>query len=125
LSPEPKAPPPVHKVYEAGGDCAAAPDCEYRLQEQRLRVGAAVAAEAREEVRTHVGLRCSAGIATNKLCAKLVSGLHKPDDQTLLLPSEARATVAPLPVSVGFSVYGSGFRVQGSGYRVQGPGCRV
>jgi nucleotidyltransferase/DNA polymerase involved in DNA repair len=47
---------------------------------------------------TEVGLRCSAGIATNKLCAKLVSGLHKPDDQTLLPPCEAADTVAPLPV---------------------------
>lgn len=32
------------------------------------------------------GLRCSAGIACNKLLAKLCSGLHKPNDQTILPP---------------------------------------
>jgi nucleotidyltransferase/DNA polymerase involved in DNA repair len=29
------------------------------------------------------------GIACNKLLAKLVSGVHKPDDQTILPPPEA------------------------------------
>jgi hypothetical protein len=29
------------------------------------------------------------GIACNKLLAKMVSGVHKPDDQTILLPTEA------------------------------------
>jgi hypothetical protein len=33
-----------------------------------------------------------------KLGAKLASGLHKPDDQTVLPPSQAAAVVAPLPV---------------------------
>ncbi len=31
------------------------------------------------------------------MLAKLVSGLHKPDDQTVLPPPEAAAFVAPLP----------------------------
>ena len=41
-----------------------------------------------------VGLRCSAGIATNKLCAKLVSGLPNPTSDHPA-PGEAAATVAP------------------------------
>ena len=32
------------------------------------------------------------------MLAKLVSGLHKPDDQTVLLPSAAEAFVAQLPL---------------------------
>ena len=32
------------------------------------------------------------------MLAKLVSGLHKPDDQTVLLPPDASAFVAPLPI---------------------------
>ena len=32
------------------------------------------------------------------MLAKLVSGLHKPDDQTVLLPPEVAEFVAPLPV---------------------------
>lgn len=43
------------------------------------------------------GFRSSAGIACNRMLAKLVSGLHKPDDQTVLPPSYAAAFVAPLP----------------------------
>jgi hypothetical protein len=33
--------------------------------------------------------RCSAGISVNKLLAKLVSGLHKPNQQTVLAPEQA------------------------------------
>ena len=66
--------------------------------ERRLRVGAAIAAEAREALRLELGLRCSAGIAHNKMCAKLASGLHKPDDQTVLPRVETASTVAPLPL---------------------------
>ena len=32
------------------------------------------------------------------MLAKLVSGMHKPDDQTILLPPDAPAFVATLPV---------------------------
>ena len=64
---------------------------EEAVTERRLWVGAAIAAEAREAVRIEAGLRCSAGIANNKLGAKLASGLHKPDDQTVLPPSQAGA----------------------------------
>jgi DNA polymerase iota len=68
------------------------------VQERRLRVGASVAAEAREAVRAESGLRMSAGVAHNKTLAKLISGLHKPDDQTVLPASHAARVVEPLPV---------------------------
>ena len=68
------------------------------VQERRLRVGAAVAAEAREAVRAASGLRMSAGVAHNKTLAKLISGLHKPDDQTVLPASHAARVVELLPV---------------------------
>jgi len=43
-------------------------------------------------------VRCAAGVAANKMIAKLVSGVHKPDDQTYVPPGfRARASlVAPL-----------------------------
>ena len=55
-----------------------------------IAVASMIAKEARHAVKTETGFRCSAGIASNKLLAKLCSGLHKPDDQTILLPSEAQ-----------------------------------
>ena len=68
--------------------------------ERRVRVGAAVAAEARAAVLAETGVRCSAGVAANKMIAKLVSGVHKPDDQTYVPPGfRARASlVAPLAI---------------------------
>ena len=35
------------------------------------------------------GYSCSAGVASNKLLAKLCCGLHKPNQQTLVLPGTA------------------------------------
>ena len=49
-------------------------------------------------LQAEAGFRCSAGISSNRMLAKLVSGLHKPDDQTVLLPPDALDFVGPLPV---------------------------
>uniref|UniRef100_A0A1A7X8D8 Polymerase (DNA directed) iota n=2 Tax=Iconisemion striatum TaxID=60296 RepID=A0A1A7X8D8_9TELE len=51
----------------------------------RLALGSHIAAELREAVRSKLGLTGCAGIATNKLLAKLVSGTFKPNQQTVLL----------------------------------------
>ncbi|XP_054466615.1 DNA polymerase iota isoform X2 [Anoplopoma fimbria] len=45
-----------------------------------------IAAELREAMHSKLGLTGCAGIATNKLLAKLVSGSFKPNQQTTLLP---------------------------------------
>jgi len=63
-----------------------------------LRAGSQLAARLRAALLAEVGLTASAGVAHNKLLSKLVSGLHKPDQQTSLPSTEARAFVAPLPV---------------------------
>lgn len=52
----------------------------------RLALGSEIAAELREDIRSKLGLTGCAGIATNKLLAKLVSGAFKPNQQTTLLP---------------------------------------
>eukprot|EP00884_Botryococcus_braunii_P008015 jgi/Botrbrau1/17214/Bobra.0620s0004.1 len=64
----------------------------------RLKIGSAIAAEARTAIKAETGFRCSAGIACNRMLAKLISGIHKPDDQTILLPQDAAAFVHNLPV---------------------------
>ncbi|XP_072430269.1 DNA polymerase iota [Chiloscyllium punctatum] len=52
----------------------------------RLALGSQIAAEMRTVIFNGVNLTGSAGIAPNKLLAKLVSGTFKPDQQTTLLP---------------------------------------
>ena len=49
----------------------------------------AIVARARSTVKERLGFTCSAGIAANKLLAKLCGGLHKPNQQTVLPPEEA------------------------------------
>lgn len=52
----------------------------------RIALGSHIAAELREAIHCKLGLTGCAGIATNKLLAKLVSGTFKPNQQTSLLP---------------------------------------
>ncbi|XP_029960529.1 DNA polymerase iota [Salarias fasciatus] len=56
------------------------------IDHQRLALGSHIAAELREAIHSKLGLTGCAGIANNKLLAKLVSGTHKPNQQTALLP---------------------------------------
>lgn len=57
--------------------------------EQRLKLGTQIAKEMRESIRKKFGLTCCAGIAHNKLLAKLVGSTHKPNQQTVLFPNSA------------------------------------
>ncbi|XP_073697086.1 DNA polymerase iota [Garra rufa] len=52
----------------------------------RLAVGSVIAAEMRQAIFSTLGLTGCAGVANNKLLAKLVSGTFKPNQQTTLLP---------------------------------------
>jgi len=77
--------------------------------DELLMHGTAVARDARASVLRETGLRVSAGIAHNRLLAKLASGLHKPDGQTALPSSEGARFVEPLAVRV---LPGVGSRVE-------------
>merc|ERR1711920_494603 len=63
-----------------------------------LAAGAAIVARARTAVKERLGFTCSAGIAANKMLAKLCGGLHKPNQQTVLPPCAVTALLDPLPV---------------------------
>uniref|UniRef100_A0A1B6CDJ9 UmuC domain-containing protein n=1 Tax=Clastoptera arizonana TaxID=38151 RepID=A0A1B6CDJ9_9HEMI len=54
---------------------------------KRLKYGSIIANEIRGEIKEILNLTCSAGIGHNKLVAKLVSSIHKPDQQTTILPN--------------------------------------
>lgn len=61
-----------------------------------LAIGSQVAAELREAIHSKLGLTGCAGIATNKLLAKLVSGTFKPNQQTTLLPEDVSNMMSSL-----------------------------
>ncbi len=60
--------------------------------------GAAIAREIRHQIREETGLSASAGIAPNKLVAKIASDWRKPDGQFEVGPGEVEEFMAALPV---------------------------
>lgn len=63
---------------------------------ERLCIGSRIAADIRNRIKSDLGLTCSAGIAHNKLLAKLAGGINKPDDQTLVYPCNATELVVSM-----------------------------
>lgn len=62
----------------------------------RLVVGSQIAAEMREAMYHQLELTGCAGVAPNKLLAKLVSGVFKPNQQTVLLPESCQDLIHSL-----------------------------
>ena len=61
---------------------------------ERIR---ATAQSIKEAVRAATGLRCSIGIAENKLLAKIASDIDKPDGLTILCEGDLARRIWPLP----------------------------
>ncbi|XP_012874404.1 PREDICTED: DNA polymerase iota isoform X4 [Dipodomys ordii] len=68
----------------------------HNVMHMRLLVGSQVAAEMREAMHNQLGLTGCAGVASNKLLAKLVSGVFKPNQQTVLLPESCQDLINSL-----------------------------
>ncbi|KAK9408658.1 DNA polymerase iota [Crotalus adamanteus] len=62
----------------------------------RLAVGSQIAEEMRDAMCSRLGLTGCAGVATNKVLSKLVSGTFKPNQQTVLLPENRPNMMASL-----------------------------
>ncbi|KAJ8922231.1 hypothetical protein NQ315_004168 [Exocentrus adspersus] len=73
-------------------------NAEYFEDNCRLAMGALIAEEIRAEVFAKTGYKCSAGIAHNKILAKLVCGLHKPNKQTILPHESVPALYEEIPI---------------------------
>ncbi|UXY13970.1 DNA polymerase IV [Chitiniphilus purpureus] len=58
-----------------------------------------IAQEIRQRIRTEVGITASAGVAGNKLIAKIASDWHKPDGQMVVTPDAVADFIRPLPVA--------------------------
>ncbi|CAL8471021.1 g10563 [Coccomyxa elongata] len=66
--------------------------------ERRLSIGANIACRLRGAIREQLGFTCSAGIAANKLLAKVASAMNKPNQQTIVPPRAVDAMMADLPL---------------------------
>eukprot|EP00808_Paulinella_micropora_P004701 g62297.t1 len=90
---------PTHFTHFAGhvfGDISSEPAEVASL----LAAGSQIANEARARLREELGYTCCAGIGTGKLAAKLASEMHKPNQQTTLLPSALPHYIDDLPIRV-------------------------
>lgn len=67
-------------------------------EDKLLACGAIIVAQLREKVLEETKFTCSAGIAHNKMLAKLASAMHKPAQQTVVPSSSVKALLASLPV---------------------------
>lgn len=56
----------------------------YKKSDVKLLIASSIVSEIRAAVKEQTGYDCSAGIAHNKILAKLVCGLNKPNKQTIL-----------------------------------------
>lgn len=62
----------------------------------RLAVASSIAMDMRNKILNELGLTCSAGIAHNKLLAKLGGAVNKPNQQTIVYPCSAAALLSSL-----------------------------
>ncbi|KAL1537541.1 DNA-directed DNA polymerase [Salvia divinorum] len=67
-------------------------------RDKLLACGALIVAELRMEVLKKTEFTCSAGIAHNKMLAKLTSGMHKPAQQTIVPSSSVEELLESLPI---------------------------
>ncbi|XP_018407164.1 PREDICTED: DNA polymerase eta [Cyphomyrmex costatus] len=68
------------------------------VQAQRLAVAGIIVEEIRDSICKETSFKCSAGIAHNKILAKLACGLHKPNRQTILPEAAVSSLYSTLPV---------------------------
>ena len=63
-----------------------------------LAIGTSIVSQLRAAVFTHTGYTCSAGIAHNKLLAKMASAMHKPNQQTIVPASCVGPVLKDMPL---------------------------
>lgn len=70
----------------------------YKKSDMRLLIGATIVNEIRAAVKNETGYDCSAGIAHNKILAKLTCGFNKPNKQTILSLKSITNLFSTLPI---------------------------
>lgn len=70
---------------------------QMKLGELRIWKGCQLARELRSRLRNELRYIASIGVAPNKMLAKLISALHKPDKQTRILPGQITPFMHTVP----------------------------
>lgn len=65
----------------------------------KFLVGASIVSEIRQAIKVCIGLECSAGIANNKILARLAASMIKPNQQIILPPSSIPELYKKVPLS--------------------------
>jgi len=65
---------------------------------ERLAIGSRIAQEMRNRLKEELGITSCAGIATNKLLAKLAGSTYKPNQQTTVFPWSALELISSLKI---------------------------
>ena len=73
-------------------------ESEWREEEKLLAAGAYICFNLRKACVDELGYTLSAGIASNKMLAKLTSGMNKPASQTVLCPDHTSTLLNDLPI---------------------------
>ncbi|CAK1552634.1 unnamed protein product [Leptosia nina] len=84
----------ISDIQNYGQDCI---DFDYE-HTKRLLVGAVIVSEIRATVFQETGYQCSAGISHNKILAKLVCGMNKPNKQTVVPKHSVNILYKTLPL---------------------------
>jgi len=71
---------------------------DYEKQDYDLLLGAYLVEQIRKNVKEQTGFFCSAGVARNKILAKLCCGFNKPRRQTVLTPTDVDHVFDRTPV---------------------------
>lgn len=71
----------------------------YKKSDIKLLIAAAIVNDIRASVKQITGYECSAGIAHNKILAKLACGMNKPNKQTILPLQKIPGLLATLPLN--------------------------
>jgi len=64
--------------------------------DRRLKIGSRLAKQFRDRLKSEFSITSSAGIAHNKVLAKMVGSQHKPDDQTTIFPCDVTKFISEI-----------------------------
>ncbi|KAL6992115.1 DNA-directed DNA polymerase, partial [Sarracenia purpurea var. burkii] len=86
----------VSDIKENAREWLCRSDTDHR--DKLLACGALIVAELRMQVLKETEFTCSAGVAHNKMLAKLASGMNKPAQQTVVPLASVKGLLEPLPI---------------------------